>query len=821
MAAAGPAVTSVTAVERLICAKKLEAALFADRPRKVVKTLKGSDLAGTHYKPLFNFIKPDASKKSHYVIAAHFVTMDTGTGIVHIAPAYGADDLEAGRQNDLPVIHAVGLDGRFVEGTAWAGEFFKDADPHIIRALKERGLVFKSERYKHEYPFGWRTGAPLLYFAKEAWYIRTTSVRDALIQNNQSVRWVPDHVKEGRFGNWLENNRDWALSRERYWGTPLPVWMDEDGNSRIIGSAAELEELSGQKLSGLDLHRPFIDRITFQDKVTGKTFRRVPEVIDCWFDSGAMPYAQWGWPVRGKEAFAKAFPAEFISEAVDQTRGWFYTLLAISTMVSDSASYKNVVCLGHVLDAKGEKMSKSKGNTVDPESVFASHGADAIRWYFLTGAPPGNSRRVGRPGEAGDPVVNVHGLFNMILNSAGFFALYANVDKVTIGTDWLKDPVRGAPAFAERPELDRWILSRLQVLIRDVTESLLGYDAQKAGRLIEEFMDGLSNWYIRRNRRRFWKGDLSGDKLAAYDTLHRCLVTVSRLMAPFTPFLAEDVFRSLVSETESAGAPESVHLSGWPQADFQGLYDAKILADGDLLQNAAFLGRAARMQSGVKVRQPLQRIMVHVPDAESRDVIRRYQETLLDELNVKELEFLDDSSGILEYRVKPNLPRLGKRLGSRLREVQEFFRAASAREVAANVRALKSTWIGTGEDAIELEHEDILVESSSKEGTSGAEGGGLFVALDTTLNKELIQEGLVRDLVRNVQELRKKSELNVTDRISLKIDAPDDIRDAVQSFASYIEGEVLGRLAPGSGVPSGAQSLELDGKPVQIAIWKV
>lgn len=807
-------------VERLICAKALASSLFGDADLKVVKTVKGRDLAGIQYTPLFDYMKLEKGVKAHFVVTGSFVTMDTGTGIVHIAPAYGADDLTVGRENKLPVLHAVGQDGRFIPGTALAGTFFKEADPLLIRDLKERGLVFKSERYKHEYPFGWRTGAPLLYFAKEAWYIRTTEVRNGLVKNNQKIHWVPEHIQEGRFGNWLENNRDWALSRERYWGTPLPAWMDDDGNFRLIGSRAELEELSGKKLSDVDLHRPAIDKIEFKDKKSGKTFRRVPEVIDCWFDSGAMPYAQWGLSDAGKKELERAFPADFISEAIDQTRGWFYTLLAIGTMVSDSSPYKNVVCLGHVLDAKGEKMSKSKGNTVDPNSVFQSHGADAIRWYFLTGAPPGNSRRVGKPNEPGDPVVNVHGFFNMLRNSAGFFALYANVDGIEIQKDWENAPIAGALPFAERPDLDRWILSRLQVLVTDVTSALQDYDAQKAGRLLEDFTDGLSNWYIRRNRRRFWKGELSPDKLAAYDTLHRCLVTVARLLAPFVPFLAEEIFRALVSEAAS-GTPESVHLSGWPSSDRKVNFEESILREGDLLLNVAFLGRAARMQSLVKVRQPLLKLLVFVPDEKSRASIARFQDTLLDELNVKALEFLDDSAGIVEYRVKPNLPRLGKRVGSRMREIQEFFRTADAREIARTVKAGKPVWIGSGEDALELDAEDVLVESSSREGTAGAEGGGIFVAVDTKLTPELLREGMVRDVVRNIQELRKKSGLNVTDRIEVVIGAGGELKAALESFGAYLEEEVLGKIIPSAhGHPAGEMTIEVDKEKVQIQIFK-
>lgn len=806
--------------EHLICAKALMESLLKDESPEIIKTYKGSELKGTAYEPLFDWMEMDEGKKHHLVLNADFVTMDTGTGIVHIAPAYGADDLEVGIANDLPVVHAAGLDGNFVEATPIAGTFFKDADPAIIKMLKERGLVWKSERYTHEYPFGWRTGAPLMYFAKDAWYIRTTQVREGLISNNDTINWVPGTIKHGRFGNWLENNRDWALSRERYWGTPLPIWSDGEGGIRIIGSVAELEKLSGKELSKLDLHRPYIDEIEFNDPDTGKPMKRVPEVIDAWFDSGSMPYAQWGFPVKGKKEFDHYFPADFISEAIDQTRGWFYTLLAVSTMISGKSSYKNVVCLGHVLDEKGEKMSKSKGNIVPPDAVFDSHGADAIRWYFLTGAPPGNSRRLGMPGKPGDPLVQVHGFFNMIVNSVNFFVMYANVDGVSITGDWENAPIQGAPPFADRPEIDRWILSSLQNLVQSVTDALDVYDAQKGGRLMEEFADSLSNWYIRRNRRRFWKGELDADKLAAYDTLYRTLVTIARLLAPYTPYLAEQVFRTMVSGATS-GAPDSIHLTKWPVADFDHMYDESMLREGDLVQLAASLGRTARQQSAVKVRQPLSRLMIHLPYDEDKKAVEKNAEVLKEELNVKELIFLDETAGILDYRIKPNLPRLGKRLGSRLREVQSFFQQADAREIAAKAKAGENIEIPVENDEpLILEAEDVLVESVSKEGTSGVEGSGMLVALDTELTDELIQEGYVRDLVRNIQELRKKSGLAITDRIELEIANPTEtLAGAVKSMSDYIENETLGTIVKSSLADvAGEQDVKIDEESATIRI---
>ncbi|MCB1305822.1 MAG: isoleucine--tRNA ligase, partial [Leptospiraceae bacterium] len=715
-------------VERFICARDLLSDVLrtAQGTEKVLAEFKGVDLLGLDYAPLFDFAISDLQQKAHFTIGADFVTMDTGTGIVHIAPAYGADDLEVGQSHGLPVVAAVGLDGKFSAGP-YAGAMFKDADKEIIKDLKNDRKVWRSERYKHEYPFGWRTGAPLMYYAKDAWYIRTTEVRQELIDNNQSIRWVPEHIREGRFGNWLVNNRDWALSRERYWGTPIPIWSDGD-NFVVIGSVEELEQVSGKKLKNEDLHRPYIDEITWTDAKTGSEFKRVPEVMDCWFDSGAMPYAQWGYPVRGEEQFQKYFPADFITEAIDQTRGWFYTLLAISTMVSEQAPYKNVICLGHVLDANGEKMSKSKGNTVAPDEVFNAHGADAIRWYFLTGAPPGNSRRVGRPGTKEDTVGQVNGFFNMLENSLEFFRMYAKVDGIvpSLRPDGTVQ-VKGAPPFKDRPEIDRWILSSYQSLVSEVTDALEQYDCLRAGRAIEQFTDSLSNWYIRRNRRRFWKGDLDSDKFAAFETLLQCILGTLQLLSPFVPYLSEELYLRLFEGAQ--GAEASIHLLPWPVADKKNSFDSQVLNEGNLVLQAASLGRSARQQSGLKVRQPLQKLMLYCPD-EWKPFLAKNEEVLLEELNVKELEFLTDSAGILSYRVRPNLPVLGKRLGPDIKKLQQYLSGANQEELARSLKkgAVK---IDLGDREEEFSAEEFLIEGVSREGTSGVEGDGMLVALDT------------------------------------------------------------------------------------------
>ena len=621
----------------------------------------------------------------------------------------------------------------------------------------------------------------------------------------------------------------------------------------MIASRSELSTVCGRDLSQLDLHRPNVDEITFVDDETGHTMRRVPEVIDCWFDSGAMPYTQWAISAeeageviekesqQGQQKWKDYFPADFISEAVDQTRGWFYTLLAISTMVSDKSSYKNVVCLGHVLDENGEKMSKSKGNIVDPWAVFQIHGADAIRWYFLTGAPPGNSRKVGQPGSANDPVTHVRGFLNMLQNSVNFFILYAGIDNIPLSENWEHFPISQAPEFAKRSDMDRWLLSTLQNLIDKVTTSLTNYDCQQAGKEIELFLDSMSNWYIRRNRRRFWKGNLDADKFSAYDTLHRCLVTVSRLVAPFTPFMAEQAFQALVveplkkSKAKIKEIPESVFLAGWPKADFDTAYNQKMVKEGEIIKECVFLGRAARMQAGLKIRQPLARMLVFLEKAEDREIIQNNQSILLEELNVKELSFLSDSAEILTHRIKPNLPRLGKRLGAQVRIVQQFLQKTEAKQILQQLKVNNSVTIpktsyGTdkvNEKDIELTTEDLLIEHISKEGTSGAEGKNILVALETKLNPKLITEGVARDLVRNIQQMRKDKGLAVTDRIGLMfLQADKNIAQALIDFKHYIEEETLAKIdsqAPEKPTTHNkvSKKIKIEQEQVEAILWKL
>jgi isoleucyl-tRNA synthetase len=748
-------------------------AVLKDEPHEIVRTAFGRELDGMRYERLFDYLPVTGDVCR--VRPAEFVTTDDGTGVVHIAPAYGEDDLKLGQRHGLPVLHGVGEDGYFLAAVKpVAGKFFKDADPVIIEILRERGLLFRVQKYLHNYPFGWRTGDPLIYYAKNAWYIRTTDYRQRMVALNHTIKWVPEHIREGRFGNWLENNIDWALSRERFWGTPLPLWTDGKGDYVCIGSVADLEQRAGRKLGDLDLHRPAIDGVTF--KHDGREYRRVTEVIDCWFDSGAMPYAQLHYPFENRETFAKSFPADFICEAIDQTRGWFYTLHAIATMVSDQAAYRNVICLSHIVDGDGKKMSKSLGNIINPYDVFDAVGADALRWHFTARVAPDVQKRV-----SVEIIAEVASSFiNTFWNTYAFFVMYARLDGF--------DPQRSVP-LAERPEIDRWAISLLEQTIATATAALDDYDALKAGATIETFVDQLSNWYVRRNRRRFWKAASGADKQSAYLTLYECLETVTRLMAPFVPFITETVYQNL-ARAVAPGAPSSVHMASWPQAH-AARRDGRLLEETAVVQRVVGLGRAARNSSRLKVRQPLARLLIRVPDGAAEAAVRRHEDQILDELNVKSLELIARDATLVSYRIKPNLPVIGKRYGKLIPKIRQYLATADGAAIAAAVaRGATQTFVIDGQP-LDIQPADLLVESASAEGFACAEEGGYLVGLDTSLNEELRREGVARELVRAVQDARKQAGLEVADRIVLYVEGDDTVAAALAAHREYLMSETL------------------------------
>ena len=740
--------------EEFILAKARVEALFGEREYKVLGVQKGSELAGMRYCRPFDYLQVE-NAGAFRVVTADFVDVEDGSGIVHVAPAYGVDDLALGKREGMPVMHAVGLDGCFTaEVPPVAGKFFKEADAPLTKILKERGLLFAAETIRHNYPFGWRTGDPLIYYAKEAWYIRTTEIKERLVELNRTINWVPPGIRDGRFGNWLENNIDWALSRERFWGTPLPVWRSDDGDCICIGSLGELEELASRKLRDVDLHRPQIDEITFVKD--GKTYRRVPEVIDCWFDSGAMTYAQWHYPFENRETFERHFPADYICEAIDQTRGWFYTLHAIAALVSDSVAYKNCVCLSHIVDAHGKKMSKSQGNIVDPDEVFDSIGADPLRWLFLARTAPDAQKRI----STGIVREVAASFVNTFWNTYAFFVLYARLDEVDLGREIAPE---------KRPEIDRWALALAHQTVADATDALDRYDARGAGLAIEKLVDQLSNWYVRRNRRRFWKSERGDDdKQAAYLTLFECIDLCSRLMAPFMPFLSEEVYCNL--HRADKGAPESVHLTEWPRFD-EARLNAQLVFEMDMVQRAVHVGRSLREKSHVRVRQPLPQMWLNAADPRVGDAFKKHKAQIREELNVKHIEFIesDEIAKLGKYVVEPNFAALGKRYGKRMPAIKAALEKADGARIKAQLDAGETFTMKIEDTEIEFAHDDVKVHTTFDPSYGFSFVKELILILDTSVNEELFVEGIARELVHTVQDTRKSAGLEVSDRINLKV----------------------------------------------------
>jgi isoleucyl-tRNA synthetase len=773
--------------ERLILARDLVSKVFGAEEVKVVDSFKGKKLKGVKYHPLFTFMPPE--KPAHYVVLGDFVTTEDGTGLVHMAPAFGADDMDVAMEAGLPVIQTVAPDGTFFsEVRPWSGVFVKDADPLIIEDLQKRGLMFKVMGYEHSYPFCWRCKTPLLYYARETWYIRTQKLKDRLVALNDEINWVPAHTKKGRFGNWLENNIDWALGRERYWGTPLPVWECEDcHHQQAVGSRAELTELSGEDQSDLDLHRPYVDNVHFACQECGGKMSRVPELIDVWFDSGSMPYAQWHYPFENKEKFAEQYPADYICEAVDQTRGWFYSLHAISTLLNDQVAFKNVLSLGHILDGEGKKMSKTLGNIVDPWDVLDNHGADAFRWYLYTATPPGQARRFSE-----ELVGEVVRSFTLTLwNVYSFFVTYANLDAPTLEKPQKLDNL-----------LDRWLLSSLNTLVRDVTDAYENYDVPAATRPIADFVDSLSTWYLRLSRRRFWRSEADADKAAAYYTLHTALVTLAKLLAPTMPFIADELYQNLVRSVD-ADAPESVHLASWAELD-ESLIDETLNREMDAVMKLVSLGHAARQKASLKVRQPLAEAAFFVGNADERHAIETYAELIKGELNVKAVRLLDASSEAVSYGIKPYPKQLGQKYQSKFPAVRKAIMAADAESAARAFLSGENLKIEVDGETLEILPEEVEVQAEAKEGYAVASDGAYLAALVTELTPELLAEGQAREFVRRVQDLRKAADFDVSDRIKIYAETGSDLKAAVETHREYIMGETLADDLLFESAPAGA-----------------
>ncbi|WP_407539119.1 isoleucine--tRNA ligase [Deinococcus radiomollis] len=773
----------------LILAKSLLTEVLGETA-EVVKSFKGSELERVSYSPPFTEAY-DAEGEGKPVWMSGldtYVSDSDGTGIVHTAPAFGEDDMRLSRNYGFPVIVGVDETGKHRYGP-WKGVFFRDANNAIVRELRERGVMWREKNFVHSYPHCWRCGTPLMYYATESWYLNNTKLKARLIELNQTIDWHPPHIRNGRYGGWLENLLDWNLSRSRYWGTPLPVWEAEDGEKHVVGSYAELSELTGQAhvlAEDFDPHRGVaggVDELSFEKN--GKTFRRVPYVIDVWYDSGSMPFAQYHYPFENKQVFEQRFPADYIAEAIDQTRGWFNSLHQIGTMVFDSVAYKSVICSGHILDEKGLKMSKSRGNYVNPWDVFAEYGADAARWYMFVSAPPELSRRFGMNlvGEA------FRSYFLTLWNTYSFFVLYANLDKPDLSA---------APPVQDRPEVDRWLLAKVQALVDSVTASLENLDPTASSRALQSFVtEDLSNWYVRRNRRRFWAGDGQVDS-SAYATLYTALKTVTLLTAPFTPFLAETLYQNLVRSVEPS-APESVHLAKWPEPDAHAL-NAPLVSEMDAVLRVVGLGRAVRGQSGVRQRQPLPKVMLRARSAEQTAALGRFAEQIKDELNVKEVELIDQFTELVSYTLRPNLPLLGKKFGKAVPQVRAALNAADASEIARAVRDGKQFEVvspsvdGQPGERYELGPDEVLVDAKSPEGFAAMEEAGYLVAFDTTLTHELRLEGLARDMVRGIQDGRKKAGFEVQDRITLHLELEGDALEAAQIWEEYLKSETLAEV---------------------------
>ncbi len=773
---------------------------------EILETYKGSDLENKEYEPLFDFAKDIIAKqhkKAYYVTCDTYVTMGDGTGVVHIAPAFGEDDAQVGRKYDLPFVQLVNGKGEMTEETPYAGVFCKKADPMVLKDLEEKGLLFDAPKFEHSYPHCWRCDTPLIYYARESWFIKMTAVKDDLVRNNNTVNWIPESIGKGRFGDWLENIQDWGISRNRYWGTPLNVWECECGHQECIGSRAELAEKSGNPdAAQVELHRPYIDAVTIKCPDCGKEMHRVPEVIDCWFDSGAMPFAQHHYPFENKEVFEQQFPAKFISEAVDQTRGWFYSLMAESTLLFNKAPYENVIVLGHVQDENGQKMSKSKGNAVDPFEALEQYGADAIRWYFYINSAPWLPNRFhGKAVQEGQ-----RKFMSTLWNTYAFYVLYAEIDQF--------DATKYTLDYEKLPVMDKWLLSKLNTLVKTVDENLGNYRIPEAARALDSFVDEMSNWYVRRSRDRFWAKGMEQDKINAYMTLYTALVTVAKTAAPMIPFMTEDIYQNLVRNLDPS-APESIHLCDFPVANEQHI-DKELEDNMEAVLKIVVIGRACRNTANIKTKQPIGKMYVKADFALSEYFV----EIIEDELNVKNVEFTEDVSAFTSYTFKPQLRTVGPKYGKYLKQIQQTLASLDGNQAMAKLKAEGALKLDNISDEVVLCEEDLLISMAQKEGYVSDSEGGVTVVLDTNLTPELIEEGMVREIISKLQTMRKEADFEVTDRIHVTYSGSDKVGGIFEKYGENIKTVVLADTVTEGTTDGYQKEWKINGETVLLGVQK-
>ena len=772
---------------------------------EVLETYVGSDLENKEYEPLYACAKEVADKqhkKGFFITCDNYVTMTDGTGIVHIAPAFGEDDANVGRNYDLPFVQFVDGKGDLTEETPFAGMFVKDADPKVLVDLDSKGLLFDAPKFEHDYPFCWRCDTPLIYYARDTWFIKMTAVRDDLVANNNKVNWIPESIGKGRFGDWLKNVQDWGLSRNRYWGTPLNIWECECGKRHAIGSIAELKEMSDNCPDDIELHRPYIDAVTIKCPDCGKEMHRVPEVIDCWFDSGSMPFAQWHYPFENEDIFKENFPADFISEAVDQTRGWFYSLMAISTLIFNEAPYKNVIVLGHVQDKDGQKMSKSKGNAVDPMDALNKYGADAIRWYFYTNSAPWLPNRFHE-----DAVTEGQRKFmGTLWNTYAFYVLYANIDNF--------DPTQYSLEYDKLAVMDKWLLSKLNTAVKTVDENLGNYRIPEAARALSEFVDDMSNWYVRRSRERFWAKGMEQDKINAYMTLYTALVTICKASAPMIPFMTEDIYQNLVRSVDK-NAPQSIHLCDFPVVD-EKMINTELENDMDEVLKIVVLGRAARNSANIKNRQPIGNMYVKA----NKELSEFYKEIIEDELNVKAVTFKDDVSEFSDYVFKPQLKTVGPKYGKHLNAIREYLSNVNGREAMNTLKAEGALKFEADGTEVSLAEEYLLIETAKSDDYVTEADAVVTVVLDIQLTEELLEEGFVREIISKVQTMRKEAGFEVMDKITIYVANNDKVAEIMKRNEETIFHDVLATAVQYGEVKGYTKNWNINGEKVDLGVEK-